>query len=267
LFTAGRSRSRTSCSVGDDRAVGGPATCLGRGTARFRLGVAYLLLLCASAAASQDPRASLRELSEIFGFAALGLALVHLRGEKRVRWLVDAVILVGTLIALSGLGQFLIGMGGVVQRIRGPFSHYMTFAGYLLLVDLLLVGRLLRRHRGASVEGGEATAPTRWLDRTWLALLCLALVNTALVSSLTRSAWLAFAAALLLVVGLVRPRLLPAHAAGGGRVAQSPGADRPSAALDRQPSRTARTTIESAWWRRGCAWSASGRSWASGPIS
>ena len=49
--------------------------------------------------------------------------------------------------------------------------------------------------------------PTRWLDRSWFALLCLALINTALVSSLTRSAWLALAGALALVVALVRPKL------------------------------------------------------------
>ncbi len=173
----------------------------------FRLAVAYLVLLIASVAASQDPKASARALSEIFSFAALGLALVHLRGVRRVRWLVDVLILVGTLVAVWGLGQFLVGMGDVEQRIRGPFSHYMTFAGFLLLVDLLLVGRLLLRRRGEGSEAELAQSPTRWLDQSWFALLCLALTSTALVSSLTRSAWIAFAAALALVVALVRPRL------------------------------------------------------------
>lgn len=167
-----------------------------------RLAVAYLVLLVASVAASQDVRASLRSLSELFSFATLGLALIYLKGERRVRWLVDCLILVGTLIAAHGLGQLLAGMGDVEQRIRGPFSHYMTFAGFLLPIDLLLIARLLRRR--AAADGG----PSGWLDRKWVATLCLVAISAALVSSLTRSAWLALAVGLALVVLLVQPRLL-----------------------------------------------------------
>ena len=171
--------------------------------------MAYLVLLLASIAASPSPRVSVQALSEVFSFAALGLALVHLRGEARVRWLVDLLILVGSAVALSGLAQLLTGMGDVERRIRGPFSHYMTFAGFLLLVDLLLVARLLVRRDGRAVpESNAAAGPTAWLDRPWLATLCLAAINAALVSSLTRSAWIALAVSLALVLALVRPKLL-----------------------------------------------------------
>ena len=163
------------------------------------------MLLVAAVAASQDFRASARELSEIFSCMTLVLALVLVRGEARVRWLVDATILMGAAVAVWGLLQLLSGMGDVESRIRGPFSHYMTFAGFLLVVDLLLVARLLARRPdpGSPVQG-----PTACLDRAWVSWLCLALLSTALVSSLTRSAWIALAASLVLVVALVRPKLL-----------------------------------------------------------
>jgi putative inorganic carbon (HCO3(-)) transporter len=167
-----------------------------------RLACAYLVLLVAAVAASQDVRASVRALSELFSFGALGLALIYLRGEQRVRWLADGVILVGTLVAAHGLAQLLIGMGDVESRIRGPFSHYMTFAGFLLPIDLLLVARLLRRRARAD------SGPTGLLDRAWVAWLCLSAISVALVSSLTRSAWLALAVGLALLVLLVRPKLL-----------------------------------------------------------
>lgn len=171
-----------------------------RRTARLALG--YLILLVAAIAASDDVGASRRALSEIFSFALLGLALVHLRDERRVRWLVDLLILVGTGVAIHGLAQLAGDAGDLEARIRGPFSHYMTFAGYLLLVDLLLVARLLaRRERRA---GG----PTGLLDRPWVSGVACTLMSAAVVVSLTRSAWLALAGALLLLVALVRPKLL-----------------------------------------------------------
>jgi O-antigen ligase len=164
---------------------------------------AYLLLLLGAVAASHSPLESLGGLSEFVSFATFGLALLWIRGERRVRWLIDALILVGAVVALSGLAQVLLGYGGIERRIRGPFSHYMTFAGILLLLDLVLIARLLLRRERASGNG-----PTAWLDRPWVAWSALGIVNLALIVSLTRSAWLALVAALVGIVALVRPRLL-----------------------------------------------------------
>ena len=163
----------------------------------------YLLLLAGAVVASRDVRTSLRATTEVTSFATLGLALVWLRGERRVRALVDALILVGTAVAISGLFQVLLGYGGIDRRIRGPFSHYMTFAGTLLLLDLLLVARLLLRQERSAGRG-----PTAWLDRPGVAWGALVLLNLALVVSLTRSAWLAFVAALAGIAAVVRPKLL-----------------------------------------------------------
>lgn len=120
------------------------------------------------------------------------------RGERSARRLVDGAVGVAAVVAAAGLAQFLWGYGGIDHRIRGPLSHYMTFSGVLLLADALLLARLATR-------GG-------W--RSPLRLLALALINVALLGSLTRSAWLGLAVALLVVVVVRAPRwLLAAPAA------------------------------------------------------
>jgi O-antigen ligase len=176
-----------------------------RGAARpaTRLAIAYLALLVAAIAASPEPRTSARAASEIFSFATFGLALVWARGEHRVRWLVDALILTGAILAFWGLGQLGFGYGQLDNRIRGPFSHYMTFSGVLVLVDLLLVARLLRRPRGTDARG-----PTRWLDRRPVAWTVLVVVTWALLVSLTRGAWIALVVILIGLALLERRRLL-----------------------------------------------------------
>ena len=106
---------------------------------------------------------------------------------RRLRWLFDAAILAAMLAALAGLAQYWLGFGDLDRRIRGPFSHVMTFSGILLLIDLLLIARLMFRPPAA----GESTPGARGLlGRPWLAWTALAVINLALVGSLTRNAWL-----------------------------------------------------------------------------
>jgi O-antigen ligase len=128
--------------------------------------------------------------------AILPLGLIVLRGERRVRWVVDGLVTLAALCAAYGLVQVLfLGYGGIDRRIHGPFSHYMTFAGFLLMADLLLIGMMVcGRHRNLQ----------RWV--------ALGLINLALLLSLTRSAWVAFAIALTLCLLLRRPRWVLAYA-------------------------------------------------------
>ncbi|MCP5116659.1 MAG: hypothetical protein GY953_38010, partial [bacterium] len=83
------------------------------------------------------------------------------------------------------------------RRIPGQFSHYMTFAGVLLLGVFLLVGRMM-------VENGWKR------PRNWLALV---LITTTLLLTLTRGAWIA--AAIICTAVLLRRgrRFLPAYLA------------------------------------------------------
>ncbi|HKI00888.1 MAG TPA: O-antigen ligase family protein [Thermoanaerobaculia bacterium] len=155
----------------------------------------YVLLLTGSVAASYDPRTSVRALTEIFSLTTLVLAPLLVRGERQVRLLVDVLIGGAALLACAGLSQYLVGYGDIDRRIRGPFSHYMTFSGFLLVCDLLLVASMVFAGRWRSVW--------RWG--------ALAAINVALLGSYTRNAWVAFGVALTVLVVLRAPRLLLAY--------------------------------------------------------
>jgi O-antigen ligase len=168
-----------------------------RGRALLVVAAAYVLLLLVSIAFSQDPRVSLTAMRELFTLAALPLALAAIQDERRLRSLFDALILVAVLLAVFGLAQFLFGYGQIDRRIRGPFSHVMTFSGVLLLLDLLLIARCVtgpKAHRGA----------TAWLDRPWVRWSALVLVNAALMNTLTRSAWLGLLSGILTLLVICR---------------------------------------------------------------
>jgi O-antigen ligase len=152
----------------------------------------YSIFLLTSIATSSDPRVSWLASGEIFSLGTLVLGLVALRDEARLRLAVDGLVATSALLSVWGLAQFLDGAGGLEWRIRGPFSHYMTFAGVLLMADLMLVAQL------ASLRHGK------WGWR-WLALLA---INAALVGSLTRSAWVALILALTILFLLRAPRFL-----------------------------------------------------------
>ena len=162
-----------------------PVRALRRGRTMLVLLAIYVALLALSIFTSQDPRESYRSLSEVITLAALPVALLSVSGERRLRWIFDASMVVAALLALVGLAQFLAGYGSIDRRIRGPFSHVMTFSGVLLLIDLLLIARI--------VAPPPRDATRRWLDRPWVAWGCLIVINAALVSTLTRNAWLGLA--------------------------------------------------------------------------
>ena len=156
----------------------------------------YSLWLAGSILASFDPLTSLSRMREVTTMSALLLAPLLVRGERQVRRLVDCLIGVGALLAGAGLAQYLVGYGGIDRRIRGPFSHYMTFSGFLLICDLLLIASLiLGRHRGRQAW--------RWA--------ALALINVALLGSLTRSAWVGLGLTLTLYLLVRSPRWLLAY--------------------------------------------------------
>lgn len=159
---------------------------------------AYVLCFALSAAFSYDPATSLPELSQLYSALTLPLALLLVRGERQVRLVVSAVIAISVVLAIYGLAQFAFtDYGPLHQRIPGPFSHYMTFSGVLLLGLALIAGRV------ASSRG--------WRRKVnWIAL---AVVGPALVLTLTRSAWLGAFAVATAAFALQRRRVLVGYAA------------------------------------------------------
>jgi O-antigen ligase len=154
--------------------------------------LAYLLCLGASIAASHAPATSLRSASDAFNFLVPVVALVLVRTERQVRLLIKALILVGVLVAVHALLQYTFGADSLEARPVGPFSHYMTLAGFLVLVDCLLLAWM--------VFGSGWRRPWSWL--------ALVLIQLALIASFTRNAWVALAVVLTLVAAVRAPRLL-----------------------------------------------------------
>lgn len=155
----------------------------------------YCLLVVLSILFSDAPDISSKGFSELFNATTLVLGLALLRGERDVRRVTDGLVIVGGVVAVAGLAQVLGDYGDLDHRIRGPFSHYMTFAGFLLVCDLLLVSSLLSPER------------RRQLWR-WGVLVA---INVALLGSLTRSAWVGVALAVTLLILVRAPKLLWAY--------------------------------------------------------
>lgn len=152
----------------------------------------YGLCVLLSIAFSVDPAGSLRGGRELIALLGIPLALALVRGVKQTRAIVDGLIVMATFSAGWGLAQLFYGFGGIENRIRGPFSHWMTFAGVLLIADLLLISQM--------ISGRHARSAWRWI-----ALLA---INAGIISCLTRGAWIGGALAVGVVLVIRAPRLL-----------------------------------------------------------
>jgi O-antigen ligase len=155
----------------------------------------YLLLLVVSIALSYEPRVSFEALRNLFTLVGLPLGLMLVRNARQARRIVDGVIIMAMLIAAFGLSQYLTSHGDIHDRIRGPLSHYMTFAGVLMLADVLLIAKLLYRRASVRVR--------------WAQIAGLVVINVALAASYTRSAWIGLSVGVLILMLLSarRPQL------------------------------------------------------------
>jgi len=134
-----------------------------------------------------DPAQSAEKLKKLLLIVLLPLGALPVVRE-RLRLIVGATIASAALVALYGLVIFLQQGGGLDARLRGIGGFYMTVAGILMIVGLLVTGELLsalkdpRRRRLAFL--GVSTA----------------LIGGALLATYTRGSWIGFAAGLLLLL-------------------------------------------------------------------
>jgi O-antigen ligase len=117
---------------------------------------------------------------------------------RDARRVIDGLLVVAFVVATWGLAQLAFDYGGIDRRIRGPFSHWMTFAHFLMVCDCLLLGRMAA---GPPARGWRRAA--RWA--------ALAAVNLAILVSLTRSVWVALAVTVTLLLAARAPRWLLAY--------------------------------------------------------
>ena len=157
----------------------------------------YAIFFVVSVLCSAEPARSAMELKTMLGLATLPLAILLVRGAGEVRRVVDLLILMMIPLAAIGICQyFFTDYGPLEHRIPGPFSHYMTYSGVLLLGVFLLLGRTI-----------TGCGRQSWC---WLALL---LLSTTLLLTLTRGAWIAAATVLVAVLLRRGRRFLPAYLA------------------------------------------------------
>ncbi|MDE0340890.1 MAG: O-antigen ligase family protein [Nitrospinae bacterium] len=113
-----------------------------------------------------------RELTQIMIFY---LTMNVIRDDWEALWLVKALLVATSVAAFYALGVSLPGTLSLANRASGFFSIYMTFGGFLLVVGLLALSYLL--------------VPTRERKSMWVYASAL-LILTALITTLSRSAWI-----------------------------------------------------------------------------
>jgi len=161
---------------------------------RFPLGIPFLLFILASilaVALAVDPGYSYKSLKKLLQILIFFWAVNSVRDEKQRDFLVLVLVAAGCVSALVGISQGLLTPVTTETRVEGTMSVYMTFAGILMLVGLVALGRLLFRQPREKWLGGAV----------FLIVVCLLL-------TLTRQAWLGFMTGFVFLVLVWRTRLL-----------------------------------------------------------
>ncbi|MEJ2189014.1 MAG: O-antigen ligase family protein, partial [Acidobacteriota bacterium] len=119
--------------------------------------------------------------------------VVSLLDARRWQRLLALLAVTATISATVGLFQYARGASTLEHRLNGVATHYMTFAGWTLIVILLLL---------ADMVFGRGRRRLVWTLPT------SALCSAALILGLTRGAWIGLAAGVGLAVAIARPRML-----------------------------------------------------------
>ena len=137
---------------------------------------AFVVASLIAALAAVDPEKSLRELRGLWIPLGIFFTTVNVLAEPRRARIGIRVLVASTAVAASlAIGQSFV--HGVDVRASGTLSHYMTFAGVLLIVGLLAAAQLLF---------DRSTLRGAWTG------MALTLIVAALLLTQTRGAWLAF---------------------------------------------------------------------------
>jgi O-antigen ligase len=161
----------------------------------------YLSVVLASALFGVNPGRSLIHMAALWHIALLWIVVNMVSNRTLARRLIFVMIGVGTLNALYGILQHV--MGGLdlfafgrpprilgtpdMVRASGTFDHYMTFSGQMLMLGALGIGLLLFWAEGSTVWGLSA------------AVVCFL---GGVITSFTRNAWLGLISAVLVIGGL-----------------------------------------------------------------
>jgi len=158
-----------------------------------RPAVVWLLAMGLATLTALDRPASATNLAKgLIPFVA-GLAAWHALDRRRALAALIALFVSGSVVSLIGVGRFLAAGGHYPARAIGLTGFWMTYSLELLLILCLALGIAITSRDRRWRLGALATAPA-----------CV----IGIVASFTRSAWLALAVSLAVLLGLRRPRAL-----------------------------------------------------------
>jgi putative inorganic carbon (hco3(-)) transporter len=149
----------------------------------------YLVSILVSVTAV-DPYLSFNNLRNAFVPVFFFLLVNHIGGEGQATTFGHVLIAAATLMAVYGLMQSM--ARGPSFRVHGTMSIYMTFAGILMLVGLVVLAQVLFTVRSRLTYG---------------LVFSLVLLTASLVMTHTRGAWMGFAAGIVMILGFRQRRL------------------------------------------------------------
>ena len=150
------------------------------------LGLPILCFCLASILAvitSVDYTASLPHLKKIFQFAIFFWVANTVTNEKQKDLLIKLLIISGVIASMAGVSQAWPTAVTLQTRVAGTMSVYMTFAGLLMLVGLIALGRYLFNDK-----------KEKWV------MVAIGLITFCLLLTLTRQAWLGFFVGFLVLI-------------------------------------------------------------------
>ena len=125
----------------------------------------FVLLSILSVLFSTDAIRSAGELKGLVTFLLVVLVAGLVDGVEDAHLVVDALRLTTLYLVLRGLvDYFVLGYDNVWERLSGGLSIYMTYAGLLMVLSLVLAARALtagRARRERLVDGGPGGRPRR----------------------------------------------------------------------------------------------------------
>jgi len=162
---------------------------------------AFVVLSILSCFFSTLPARSLIQIKGFGTFLLVPFTLALLRDEDDVHLLLDVWRLTAVYLVVRGLLEYVAGKNNLDERLSGGMSVYMTYAGLLMSLSLLLLSRGLSAYRGAFSRVAD---------------VAVAIAGIVAVSlTLTRNAYLGLGAGLLALFSLSRPRLAVLVPIGG----------------------------------------------------
>jgi len=155
--------------------------------------LAFCLWTLLTISVSPDVHLALGELKKFFLYLTVFLVPMLLRGKGSAIWIYRSIFAVAVLSCLKGIAQFIANpYRGLLDRISGFMSQWMTYSG-LLMLSLVALSAFV--------------VCLGWRKHKWVVPLSLMIIAP-LILSQTRNAWGGAVVGIVVVILLRRPRAI-----------------------------------------------------------